>query len=83
MKWKALRLDILLRNLAIHIILFGPYLRTGLSPEKTKTKICTFAQHLIVFKALWPLLSPLIFTAVLWAGNEGPEYKIICPKLLS
>ena len=42
MKWKALSPEILLRNLAILIILLSPYLQTGLSPDKTKTKTCTF-----------------------------------------
>ena len=41
MKWKALRVDTLLRNVAILIILLSPYL-SGLSPDKTKTKTCTF-----------------------------------------
>ena len=41
MKWKALRVDTLLRNVATLIILLSPYL-SGLSPDKTKTKTCTF-----------------------------------------
>ena len=60
-------------NYLVLSLLYGP----------TLTSIHDHWKNLIVFKACWPPLSPLIFTAVLWARNEAPKYKTICPKPLS